>query len=260
MNNTFEPGRFARLYQKHTVEHLKTYLLSIAVLAGLLLVCLGFFWNINKGALSLRAQANVFVFFYLVCGAIFTSLSFTYLSEKKQAIPVLTLPVSHFEKYLVSWIYTFVVYQLVFIGVFFLVDGFLFSIGAPYQKDDNEMINIFAIDQKIYVAIIVYILLHAAAFWGAVYFQKLHFIKTSFVVFACAFLLTVLNNIMLRSLIKPDARGAIPFLGTSFTEHGHYYNIGVTGVGYAISTAVVLVAIAILLWTTAYFKLKEKEV
>ena len=260
MNNTFEMSRFARLYKKHTVEHLKTYLLTIAVLAGLLLVCLGFFWYIHGAKLNIRDQANVFVFFYLACGTIFTSLTFSQLGDKKQAIPALILPASHLEKYLVSLIYTFVVYQLIFLGIYFLVDGTLFALGAPFEKDENEMINVFVSDQKIYIVFFIYALLHAFAFWGAIYFEKLHFVKTGFVVLAAGFLLVIINNILLNGFIKSDTNKGVPFLGATVVEHGKYYNMDVHGTGFALCVGAALAVTTVLLWTTAYFKLKEKEV
>jgi hypothetical protein len=260
MNNTFEMSRFARLYKKHTVEHLKNYLLSAAVLAGLLFVWLGFMSYTHSGKLSIRDQSVTFVFFFLLCGTIFTSLTFNYLGDKKKAIPVLTLPVSNFEKYLLSWIYTFIVYQLVFIGVFFLVDGALFALGAPFEKDENEIINIFSINQRIYIVFIAYIILHAFAFLGAIYFQKLHFIKTSFVVFAATFSLMVVDYVMIRAFIVPHARRTMPFMGISVIEHDRFYNVKVGGQGFALCVAGALAVISILLWTAAYFKLKEKEV
>jgi hypothetical protein len=39
-----------------------------------------------------------------------------------------------------------------------------------------------------------------------------------------------------------------------------FYNVNVGGQGFALYVAGALAIIAILLWTAAYFKLKEKEV
>ncbi len=260
MNNTFDFGRFARLYRKHTVEHFKSYLLSAAVLAGLLLVCLGFFWYTHGAKLSIRDQANPFVFFYLACGTIFTSLTFSYLSQKKEAIPALMLPASHLEKYLVSLIYTFVVYQLIFIGIYFAVDGFLFALGAPFEKSENEMINVFAPDQKIYLVFLLFALLHAFAFWGAIYFEKLHFIKAGFVVLALCFFITFINNMLLNAFIKADTNKGIPFTGANITENGKHYYVYLNGGGFMLGVAVAVAVITVLLWVTTYFKLTEKEV
>lgn len=259
MNNTFNHGRFARLYRKHTVEHIKSYLLSIAVLAGILTICLGFLWNEGHQKLNIPNQANVFVFLYLACGTIFTSLAFYNLSEKKKAIPALTLPVSHFENYLVSWIYTFIIYQLVYIGLFFGIDGALFAIGAPYEIMHNEMINIFSLDQKFYIVFIGYIVLHAFAFWGAIYFKNLHFIKTAFTLFAFVILYLLVNELLARILIIPGAHFTLPFAGVSFKEHGQTYYLFVVK-GFTFWMAAIVVTTAVLLWATAYFKLKEKEV
>ena len=38
MNNTFNIGRFGRLLAKHTIEHYKSYLMSVLVLLGVMLL------------------------------------------------------------------------------------------------------------------------------------------------------------------------------------------------------------------------------
>src|ERR1700743_2754531 len=100
MNNTFDLNRFLLLFKKHTLEHAKIYLLSFIVLMGLVFLVLGFDSYTNGGLLDKKAQQISFIFIMLIGGSIFTSMSFIELGDKKKAIPFLTLPASHFEKYL----------------------------------------------------------------------------------------------------------------------------------------------------------------
>src|ERR1700712_4678815 len=123
MNNTFNIDRFMLLFKKRSVEQAKTYLLSIAVLTGMLFIILGFNSFTNRGHLDRNPQGIIFMFFLLLGGSIYTSLSFTDMGDKKMAIPALALPASHFEKYLVSWLYSYVIFQLVCVGVFYFADS-----------------------------------------------------------------------------------------------------------------------------------------
>jgi hypothetical protein len=104
MINTFNFGRFFRLFNKHTREQYKAYLMSTAVLAGILIIMLGTLAYSNNGYLNLKAQAVYFDFFLLAAGTIFTSTVFAELGDEKKTIPALTLPVSHFERFLVGYI------------------------------------------------------------------------------------------------------------------------------------------------------------
>lgn len=136
MNNIFSFNRFTLLFKKHSIEHAKTYLLSIAVLAGLMSLVLGFTVYSSHGLLPIEIQNISFYYFILGAGSIFTSLTFTDLGDKKRAPSALTLPASHFEKYLVSWLYSFVIFQLVLIGLFYLINSIIISISIPprYRK------------------------------------------------------------------------------------------------------------------------------
>ncbi|MGY0041531.1 ABC transporter ATP-binding protein [Pedobacter sp. NJ-S-72] len=99
MNNIFSFQRFFKLLSKHTREQYKTYLISTAVLIGILSLMLGFTAYLSGGELGVRAQIAYFYIFLFLSGTIFTSMVFTDLSDKKKSIPALTLPVSNFERF-----------------------------------------------------------------------------------------------------------------------------------------------------------------
>src|SRR6202012_5282589 len=115
------------------------------------------------------------------------------LGDKKKAIAYLTLPASHFEKYLVAWLYSFLFFLVIYTISFYLVA--LLLLNVKYVPGQSGVINLLQ-NQHLQIPLI-YAFLHAIAFWGAVYFNKLHFIKTGFVFFVCLGLLILLNQIML---------------------------------------------------------------
>lgn len=258
MNNTFSFKRFAMLFKKHTLEHAKMYLMSTGVLAGLLFLILGFIAYNTGGQLPPGAQTVIFILFLLFAGSIFTSLAFTALGDKRKAIPVLTLPASHFEKYLVVWVYSFIIFQLVFVGVFYLADGIVLGLCSS-ATNHVQVLNLFDDRYDSYYAFIIYTVLHAFAFFGAIYFEKLHFIKTSFVFFAFIIAFVFINNFILSSMLDIKIAKNMPFSGLGFEENGRYQNIRaqINFNYYHVAAAGIT---ALLLWSSAYFRLKEKEV
>ncbi len=120
MKKTFSLNRFGRLFKKHTKEHYRNYLMSIAVLVGVMILGGSFLVYMADVQLDKNIQTFLFFTIMLLAGTIFTSSVFADLGEKKKAIAWLTLPASHFEKYLVAWIYSFLLFIIVYTLIFYL--------------------------------------------------------------------------------------------------------------------------------------------
>ena len=259
MNNIFSLTRFIMLFKKHTLEHAKTYLLSTGVLAGVTAVGLGLFAFINEGRLAIPVQNIVFTYVLTFAGSIFTSLVFADLGDKRKANQVLTLPASHLEKFLVTWIYSFVIYQLLFIGVFYLVDWIIIGISHPPVNDPNKMINILDLEHLAYMAFIVYAIFHGFTLLGAIFFEKLHFIKTAFIFLLYVLVFTLINTPLLQFIIGKNILRSIAFQGFSITDKQGWGNIWPTqNMNY--TTLIVFAIAVIILWLGAFFRLKEKEI
>ncbi len=263
MNQTFNFRRFSMLFKKHTVENYRTYLMSIAVLAGILLLFMGFVSYQDKGNLPQSVQFAFFMAFLLIAGCIFTSMIFNDLGDKKKAIPALTLPASSFEKYFVGWLYSFVIFQIVFVAIFYLIASIVIQIGHPTSLgSDNSVINLFSKNDfrpHPYYTFIFYTFLHAITFFGAIYFERLHFIKTAFAFFIVAFLMGLLNRPILSSMFNNQADGTSFFSPISISNGKTAYSIHQVYLQDYIG-AIVLGLVVLVLWISAYYKLKEKEV
>ena len=262
MNQTFNLNRFALLFKKHTVDNYKMYLMSIAVLAGILLLFMGSTAYNGNGYLPKNAQAAFFIVFLLISGSIFTSMIFADMGDKKKAIPTLTLPASHFEKYLVAWLYSFVIFQLVFVAVFYLIAFIVVQFGASSSPGhDNLVLNLYSTDTNpaTYYAFIFYTFVHAVTFLGAIYFEKLHFIKTGFAFFICIILLGLLNTPIINSMIDMHINGSTMFSPINITEGKNSWTIRAAEVQDH-TVYIILAIIVLLLLVSAFFRLKEKEV
>ncbi|HEY0176106.1 MAG TPA: hypothetical protein VGC08_07000 [Pedobacter sp.] len=259
MNNTFNINRFLKLFNKHTKEHYGTYLMSTAVLTGILIVVMGMTAYSSDGFLGTKAQAVFFDLFLLFSSTIFTSMVFDELGNKKKAIPAMTLPVSHFERYLVGWIYSFIIFQLVFLACFFGVAAAVINIGNNNPHVHNELLKLDPEVPEIYMAYIFFILLHAVTLLGAIAFEKLHFIKTAFALFAFLVIIVLINNGMIHMIFNENVHSGAPFEKVFVEENHVYYQVKANESGNTIAKIMVFSTV-ILLWAAAYFRLKEKQV
>ena len=120
--------RFSQLFVNYTIANYRTYLMSFGVLLGILFLVMIYASAENKFILTEEARQMFFTIFIFLGGAIFTTSIFSNLSDKRKSIAFLMLPASNFEKFLVAWLYSFVVFQLVYIVGFYLVDLVVMSL------------------------------------------------------------------------------------------------------------------------------------
>src|SRR6202008_1344495 len=116
-----------------------------------------------------------------VAGCVFTSTIFADLGNTKGAIAALTLPASQPEKFLLRWLYSYVIYQVAYIAVFYtLLIPVQNMIHYPGQA--TYVLNIFCEPRTLWY-LLVYTLLHATTLFGAIFFRKLHFVKSAVITF-----------------------------------------------------------------------------
>ncbi|WP_293304114.1 hypothetical protein [Pedobacter sp. UBA5917] len=259
MNDIFNISRFIGLLKKHSSENYKTYLMSTGVLVGILTLILSFLAYMSDGHIGVFQQGIIFLNVMLFSGTIFCSMIFADLGSRKKAIPILTLPVSHIEKYLVAWLYSFVIFQLVYVGCFYAVDYIVVHTANNGILDKNSMVNVFSLDDKFWIVFPQFAVLHAICFIGAIFFERLHFIKTAFLFFVFILLISLLNPVLLHWIFGITIDKGVPFGAVGITEHGNFWMIRRNTVGdYILLVSLILVCVS--LWAGTYFKLKEKQV
>ena len=257
MKKTFSMIRFCRLFKKHTKEHYRNYLMSIVVLVGVMI--LGGSFLVYMADIQLDKNIQTFLFFtiMLLAGTIFTSTVFADLGERKKAIAWLTLPASHFEKYLVAWIYSFllfiIVYTLIFYVAVFIAIQFQHVHGLPHG-----ILNVF--ETQVLLMYLVYAFLHAIAFFGAVYFEKLHFIKTAFIFFIIMGVLIVMNKGILSALLGRTVDASPPFGNLHFANSGQTVDIQLGKQHNNPYLIYLIIILTFIFWAASYFRLKEKQV
>ncbi|QNE38230.1 hypothetical protein F1C16_01000 [Hymenobacter sp. NBH84] len=258
MHNLFSFQRFGRLFRKHTAEHLREYLMGAAVLFGAMLVVMGGLSYLNSGSMNTSVQTMFFALFLLGAGAFFTSTIFQQFGFKNRAIAALCLPASTLEKYLVGWIYSFVLFLLVYVPVFYLANSIvllLFNTPSGY----HEAMDLFDPQDQPYTILYAYAVLHAVMLVGAIFFEKAQFVKTGFVVFGVLGVLTLVNFQVLKTMFGAELVTTLPFTGANFRTMNSFYRVDLPETQMQ-WIGLVFVVLTVLFWTVAYARLREKQV
>ncbi len=260
MNSIFSFQRFGNLMKKQFAEYYKAYLMGAGVLAGVLVLTCILIINATKNPLTIDEQGIMFSVFLMFAGAVFTSASFADAGQKKQAIYLLTLPATQFEKYLVRWVISYLLFFVVYVVLFYIV---VLPFASLYHDEGKGDILVMSIstDSTIGVTLVYYSLVHSLLFFGAILFQKLHFIKTAFATFGILVLLNIINSVMIKQMLH---QGKVKIMANPFStlhivenERVNSLNPGPSG---EMMVNIMWVSITLVLWTAAYYRLKEKQV
>ena len=256
MKKTFSMNRFGRLFKKHTNEHYRNYLMSLAVLVGVMILGGSFLVYMVDVQLDKNLQTFLFFTILLLAGTIFTSSVFADLGDRRKAIVWLTLPASHFEKYMVVWIYSFLIFIIAYTLIFYMAIFYAIQIQQVHGHP-QVVLNVF--DKQILPMYMVYAFLHAIIFFGAVYFEKLHFIKTGFAFFMIIGLLIIINKVLLGALLGRTVETTPPLGDVRFVDSNQMVDIKI-GSQHSPYILYLLIILTFVFWFAAYFRLKEKQV
>jgi hypothetical protein len=258
VNNLFSLKRFLCLFVKQTTEHYRTYLMAMAVLAGVMLLGGSFLFFVISEPPDTGLQTACFIILMLTSGTIFTSTVFNDYGDKGKAIASVTLPATAFEKFMVGWLYSYPIFMIVYTGVFYLV---LLGLGSIRHWPAGQHFDLLSLHQDMTpIILVVYSILHAIAILGAILFKKLHFIKTGFAFFVGFAIVMICNTLFLKAITGVDIiKLAMPYGYLNFDVGTKYYSIAAKE-PTSLSVIIIMYIIALLIWVAAYFMLKEKQV
>ncbi|WP_299502580.1 hypothetical protein [Mucilaginibacter sp.] len=105
----------------------------------------------------------------------------------------------------------------------------------------------------------IFAIFHAFAIWGAIFFEKLHFIKTAFVFFIYLIFSIIINDPLLHLVTDVKDLHGKAYGSAFYIEGKNYFYINPTD--SMMNTNLVMLAIVVVLfWASAFFRLKEKEI
>lgn len=258
MSHLFNLSRFGRLFSKHTIEHWSGYLLATGVLLGGLGLVLGGAAYLSSSSLPPLEQAAFFILGLFGAGSFFTSTVFASFGDKKQATAELMLPASHWEKYLVGWLYSLPIFLAVYIGCFYLVDSLVLQFDS-YEGPPSQLVQLFSGEEKLYTSLVAYAAVNGVFLWGSIFFVKQHFVRTAFGVLLGTVVLVALNFKAMQALMGHELKTVVPFSSMSLHEGKEWYAINLPEAQRA-WLVLVLLGLMLLAWAAAYVRLKEKQI
>ncbi|WEK18314.1 MAG: hypothetical protein P0Y49_16100 [Candidatus Pedobacter colombiensis] len=258
MNNIFNLQRFIWLFNKHSKETYKIYLANVVLLIGFLVGVMSYSACFED--FGVRTQEHIFWSFLISGGAIFCNVSaFVNLRDKNKAISTLTLPVSSFERFLVNWIYTFLIFQLVLIVCFYAVDMTVLSVINRNSVFATPMIDLTSSYIPPYDVFLCFSFLHALYFLSAATYYNYDIVKGLLLLLGFVIALVLFNLGLAHLLIGGNATTHLPFTQISIREGLSDYDLEDGTLRRILATSIGWIS-TFLLWAAAYFKLKEKQI
>jgi hypothetical protein len=231
--------------------------MSLTVLVGVMVVGGIFITYILPDVMDEGFQIALYIMLLLLSGTIFSSTIFSDLGDRQKSIGALTLPATHLEKYLVAWLYAVVVFLLVYTGSFYVILHLIVLLKHP-PVQTMQFSSLLSNKQSL-IMLMVYIVLQSIAFYGAIFFKKMHFIKTAFIFFLSIVLLTIINKTMLSIMTRRAVNISAPFVNFRFKENNREIVLQLLD-HQDIQFVYFFLALIIILWAAAYHRLREKQV
>ncbi|MHB8208948.1 hypothetical protein [Mucilaginibacter sp.] len=267
MNNIFELKRFGLLLKKTVMERpvqlfglCGLILAATLVLYSVLLHLIGWQgWNM--------VQNLTFVWCFMGGGCFLSSIVFGYFGTNASGSAYLTLPASTFEKWLCGVLIIGVCFPCLFLVFFRLMDAsfvMAYHNGLDRNSQNYKVMydaaraypfdNVFVKE-----SVMIYVNFVGAMMVGSLYFNKVSAIKTA-IVYCCALAIIFFLNLFLAKAAFSNVDMAFPFNKIMIKVGNGFGTIELPSNVSNIVHVAILFIIPIVLWITAYIRLREKEI
>ena len=276
MENSFSYKRFKLLLLRQWIENRKLFLMGVGVIFGLGLLFYGLSTSWKMATIDKTIQISTFMIGLYFGGAIFTNYLFKDFSEKTSTTNILMLPATHFEKLFSGIFYSCIIYPIVFLTLYFVIDYSFVS----YLNSNHDLLmegNKIAISnwrsnvlffeqlwinhkQIIHISIGIWLFIQTFAILGTISFGRWSFIKSAFSGFAIFIFLVFVNFLFIKLLL---ADLLIKLSSSGFIKEGQLINIQgkpITDLSSEILIKMIQYVFPAILLIASFFKLKEKQV
>jgi len=213
-----------------------------------------------------EAQDTAYILGLIGGGCFLASFVFGYFSSNAMGSSFLTLPASHFEKWLCAVLITGVLYVLMFLLFFRFIDTVFVGIyhrsldpNGPFYKQLYEGVQLFPYDGFVAnKAAIMFVNFAGAMLVGCLYFNKVSFIKVALLIAAFWFG-SYLINLMIAKAMITNVENAMPYFLVWIKVHTEEGRIELPASVMQVVKILIQFIIPSILWILAFIRLKEKE-
>jgi len=263
MNNTFNAKRFGLLLKKTTLEKP----IQMFGFTGLIFLFILIVYYIFKTFVNFQAAQNVSFLWGLVGGDfILASFMFNYFNSTASGSSYLTLPVSSFEKWLCAVVIAGILYPLIFMGVYRIMDaGFVTAYhngldpSGPFYKIRYDAVYLLSfkgfLARQCYPMFLVY---SGMMLIGSLYFNKVALVKVALAICILFFAIYGLNYLFAR-LMFTNIDNAFPFLHVGILVGKEVGSVELPKNAHDTYWNFMTFVLPAILWIVAFIRLREKE-
>jgi hypothetical protein len=264
MNNTFNLQRFGLLFKKTLLERPIQILGFTVLILALILIIYNYMYPLK----GFDSAQNLTFTWGLAGGSYFmASFVFSHFSSNATGSSYLTLPASHFEKWLCGILIAGILYPAIFIFFYRLMDTYFVSLfhssldpAAPFYKERYQSVNIFSFNGvvawKVYP---IFLLGVSSMLVGSLYFNKAGFIKVSLVICGLVIGLYLLNHLLAKLIFRGEIVDATIFYGVNIPVGKEEGSILLPEEISEFANNIVYYIFPAVLFITSFIRLREKE-
>ena len=263
MNNTFSIKRFGLILRKTFLEK-PMQMIGFPLLTLTVVLIL---YVIIKALSGIDMAQRISFFVGLVGGSFFLgSFVFGYFSNNASGSSFLSLPASHFEKWLCGVLIAGVFYPIAFLIFYYGIDTLFVALyhnsldpASPFYKQQYEAVYRFdlggVIAGNVYILFFIYT---GAMLVGSLYFNKVSVIKTAIAL--CIICLVIFGaNWLFATLLFGNIDDASPFHGVALRVGNDVGSIELPAGIANISKYAFFYVMPATFWILSYTRLREKE-
>lgn len=266
MNNTFDFNRFSLLVKRQWIENKKLFLMASVILLVLGLVFYGFNVDLEDGYLiNVEGRGVLLIGSIILVGTFFTNYIMRDFSNKNDTTSFLQVPASHIDKFLSSSFYIFIVFPIIFLLFYYLIDCSFVNIGNSIMDNyprkgnvvKNEFVFIYMMNNKtlhLDTIVGVWVTIQSFIMVGSIYFKRWTYIKTAFTGLVLFFLIYLIAGTAFEILVT-DLAHQVEVNSNAYLQvksiEDVISDITLICLKYIFTPILILIA---------YFKLKEKQV
>ena len=241
--------------------------MQIFVFPGLMLTLVLILYVLIKALSGFDMAQRISFFVGLVGGSFFlASFVFGYFSSNASGSSFLSLPASHFEKWLCGVLIAGIFYPVVFLIFYYGIDtGFValyhnnLDPASPFYKQAYESVYRFDLDgvvaRNVYILFFIYT---GAMLLGSLYFNKVSVIKTA--VALCIICLVIFGtNWLFATMLFGNIEEASPFHGVALLAGNDVGSIELPADIAEICKYVFFYVMPATFWILSFTHLREKE-
>ena len=263
MNNTFNSKRFGLLFKKTLLEKQ----MQMFGFTGLIFLLILIVYYIFKTFVNFQAAQNASFLWGLVGGdSVLASFMFNYFSTAASGSSYLTLPVSNFEKWLCAVLIAGILYPIIFMVFYRIMDaGFVAAYhnsldpDGPFYKIRYDAVYLLSFSDRLpRIAYSMFLIFSGMMLIGSLYFNKVALVKTALAV--CIFFFAIYGlNYLFAGLMFTNIDDAFPFQHVAILVGKEVGSVELPKSVHDPIWYFINFGLPVILWGVSFIRLREKE-